>query len=253
MVAPVGLLVCDYDETITLRDSVCKIAELAYEKRARQGKCPPSNGPCTLECPPPWSYFVEKYFKEREEHIRRWHETHPETSLEDHYKFLGSLRVTEIKSMERVEKYECISGLESNELFEQGKKVEIRDCVTEVLKRYTNQCNEKGSNLYILSTNWSRDMLLGSLNELVIKKEHILSNDLVFSEVDCTTGKLKKDVITGLDKLAIFNKLQIPKGTISVYIGDSNTDLPCMCKLLTLRSRIHLLSHLLSHIALLTC
>ncbi|RHZ47466.1 hypothetical protein Glove_579g21 [Diversispora epigaea] len=229
MVTSVGLLVCDFDETITQRDSTCKVAELAYKKRAQQGKCSPSDD-CFLDCPPPWSYFVEKYFKERKEHIKHWGETHPETSLEDHYKLLGSLREVEIASMERVEKYNCLSGIHRNELFEQGRRIEKRDYATEVLKIYsTKHNNNQDNNLYILSTNWSRDMLLGSLKDSVrIEKEHILSNNLVFNETDCTAGILKKEVLTGLDKLAIFNKLNIPEGTISVYIGDSDTDLPCM-------------------------
>ncbi|CAG8609781.1 10761_t:CDS:2 [Cetraspora pellucida] len=237
MLHPVGLLVSDFDETITQHDSICEIAKLAYEKRARQGECPllneklaPDNNDAG-ECPPPWSYFVEKYFRDRKEHIKFWNETHSERTLQDHYEMLESLREVEKKSLNRVEKYQCLSGIHCDELFETGERIPKRDGATEVLKSFLLECVNSNISryFYILSTNWSRDMLLGSLKDLVgIKREHILSNDLVFDGTDCTTGKVQRNVLSALDKLSIFSKLKVPRGTISAYIGDSDTDLPCL-------------------------
>ncbi|CAJ0842106.1 12641_t:CDS:2, partial [Entrophospora sp. SA101] len=39
---------------------------------------------------------------------------------------------------------------------------------------------------------------------------------------------MKCDVLSAIDKLKIFNNLEIPKNTLSAYIGDSETDLPCL-------------------------
>ncbi|RIB13945.1 HAD-like domain-containing protein [Gigaspora rosea] len=234
---PVGLLVSDFDETITQHDSICEIAKLAYDKRERQGKCPlvdeklAPNDNDAGGCPPPWSYFVEKYFRERKEHIKFWCEKQPERTLQDHYKLLESLREVEKKSLNRVEKYQCLNGIRCDELFERGERIPKRDGVTDVLKNYLPKCTNGNVSryFYILSTNWSRDMLLGSLKDLVgVKREHILSNDLVFDDTDRTTGKVKHHVLSALDKLSIFSKLEIPRGTISAYIGDSDTDLPCL-------------------------
>ncbi|CAG8609321.1 13354_t:CDS:2 [Acaulospora morrowiae] len=232
MYRPVGLLVCDFDETITQCDSTCEIAKLAYEKRSRQGKCPRSDKNKSIDvCPRPWSHYVKSYFRERKEHIKRWHETNSNKSLQDHYEFLKTLGEVEMISMERVEGDNCLSGICSSELFEHGRMLKKRDGAAEVLKRYLPK--HRGGNdsrhLYILSTNWSRDMLFGSLKDYVgIEKERIVSNDLIFDEADTATGKLERNVLSAIDKLKIFKSLEIPKGTMSVYIGDSDTDLPCM-------------------------
>ncbi|CAG8498424.1 3641_t:CDS:2 [Dentiscutata heterogama] len=202
-----------------------------------QGECPlvdeklAPNDSDAGECPPPWSYFVEKYFRDRKEHIKFWCETNPERTLQDHYKLLESLREVEKKSLNRVEKYQCLSGVHCDELFETGERIPKRNGVTDVLNSYLPKCANGNISryFYILSTNWSRDMLLGSLKDLVgIKREHILSNDLVFDDTNHTTGKVKRSVLSALDKLSIYSKLEIPRGTISVYIGDSDTDLPCL-------------------------
>src|SRR4051812_22319301 len=117
----VGLLVCDFDETITQNDSICELANLAYEKRAETEKCP-KNCPSNLssinngeECPP-WSYFVELYFKERREHIKSWCERYPENTLQGHFKMLESLKKVENISIDRVEKYGCMKDICYDEL-----------------------------------------------------------------------------------------------------------------------------------------
>src|SRR5437764_597671 len=143
----VGLLVCDFDETITQSDSICELASLAYEKRSRTEKCPKN-------CPPN----------------------------------LSSIN-NEVKS--RTER-----------------------------------------SLYILSTNWSKDIILGSLFGLEnnFDKGKIFSNDLIFDSNNHSIGKLKRRVLCALDKLEIFNQFNKPVGSLSVYIGDSDTDLPCLCE-----------------------
>jgi len=86
-------------------------------------------------------------------------------------------------------------------------------------------------NLYIVSANWSKDLILGSLFELKTEnkfdKNNIFSNDLIFNN-NCSIGKLDRKILCALDKLEIFNQLNITKSNLSVYIGDSDTDLPCL-------------------------
>jgi 2-hydroxy-3-keto-5-methylthiopentenyl-1-phosphate phosphatase len=252
---PVGLLVCDFDETITQNDSICELASLAYEKRAKTDKCP-ENCPSNLssnnndkESPPPWSYFVELYFKERKEHIKSWCEHYSESTLQDHFKMLESLKNVEIISIDRVEKYGCIKDVCYDELIERGKLIKKRDNALDVLKKFiskkqswncrlSGESNEMKShaerNLYILSTNWSKDIILGSLFELALEnnfdKKKIFSNDLIFDSNNHSVGKLNRRVLCARDKLEIFNQFDKPKGTLSVYIGDSDTDLPCLCE-----------------------
>jgi 2-hydroxy-3-keto-5-methylthiopentenyl-1-phosphate phosphatase len=239
----VGLLVCDFDETITQNDSICELANLAYEKRAKTGKCPKLPNGNDEGCPPPWSYFVELYFKERKEHIKRWCDHYPESTLNDHFKMLESLKEVENTSIDRVEKYGCLKDVCYNELIERGKLIKKRDNALNVLKKFISKqrpCENLFSeepnserNLYILSTNWSKDIILGSLFELSLEnfdKKNIFSNDLIFNSNNCSIGKLNRRVLCALDKLEIFNQFNKSKGTLSVYIGDSDTDLPCLCE-----------------------
>ncbi|CAG8548470.1 9560_t:CDS:2 [Funneliformis mosseae] len=242
---PVGLLVCDFDETITQNDSICELANLAYDKRAKQGKCPPSPPNCPPlndkdeECPPPWSYFVELYFKEYKEHVKRWHERNPDDTIQDHFKMLESLKKVENISIDRIERYDCMKGVCDNELIEKGKSIKKREDVLNTLKKFISKPKHEingmnihmDRNLYIISTNWSKDVILGSLFELVLEykfdKRFIYSNDLIFNN-NCTTGKLNRKVLCATDKLEIFKQFHTPKDTLSVYIGDSDTDLPCL-------------------------
>ncbi|CAG8438721.1 8722_t:CDS:2 [Ambispora leptoticha] len=213
MYPPVGLLVSDFDETITLCDTLSTLI----------AKCPRMSDDCKHDCPPPWSYFVELYFKELKEHIKHWGESHPEKTLEDFYKLLKSLEKVEERSMKRVEDFKCLIGVHPEELWEQGKIIKKRPGAVDVIKRYleNNPCS-----FFVLSTNWSRDMLLGCLQEIDgINKKIIISNDLKFEE-DSSTGGLTRKVLTAIDKLEIFKQFTVPQETISVYVGDSETDLP---------------------------
>nr|CAG8433931.1 14550_t:CDS:2 [Entrophospora candida] len=144
-----------------------------------------------------------------------------------------------------------LQGIGNCELFNQGKeKIEIKEYAIEVLKGYLTKRRGEirrrddddeivvGRNFYILSTNWSPDLMLGCLNDLkgLLRKEDILSNNLIFDTDDdddsnkerFTTGMMKCDVLSAIDKLKIFNNLETPKNTLSAYIGDSETDLPCL-------------------------
>jgi 2-hydroxy-3-keto-5-methylthiopentenyl-1-phosphate phosphatase len=262
----VDLLVCDFDETITQNDTICEIANLAYEKRAETGKCPkPPNCPTLSsndsdeECPPPWLHFVELYFKEYKEHVKRWCEQHSENTLQDHFKMLKSLKIVENKSIDRIEKHGCLKGVCYNDLVEKGKSIKKRDDVLSVLRKFISKkqpqncenflLKETNStftddvkshferNLYIISTNWSKDLILGSLFELAsenkFSKNNIFSNDLIFDN-NCSVGELDRKVLSAIDKLEIFDQLNTSKSNLSVYIGDSDTDLPCLCEYLEL-------------------
>src|SRR6185369_10738144 len=131
------------------------------------------------ECPPPWSYFVELYFKERTEHIKSWRETHSVHTLEDYYLLLESLKLVELASMSRVEKYKCLSGVYINELIERGQTIKTRAGAIDALSKFV----ANNRTLHIISTNWSRDMLFGCLQKVHgLTQKSIISNDLVFRE-----------------------------------------------------------------------
>ncbi|KAG9307763.1 hypothetical protein G9A89_023328 [Geosiphon pyriformis] len=216
MYPPVGLLVVDFDDTITQHDALSLLIDT----------CPRMQDSCKNECPPPWSYFTELFFKERADHVQLWLKSHPHETIDDYFKLLGSIEKVEEKSIKRIEKYNCLSGVHVAQLIQQGSKIKKRPGTAEVLKRFLAK-NSPGS-LYVISANWSRDLILGCLQEVDgINRNVIMSNDLIFVE-SFSTGKLERKVLSALDKLEIFKSLTVPPGKLSVYVGDSENDLPCI-------------------------
>ncbi|CAG8459418.1 5101_t:CDS:1 [Paraglomus brasilianum] len=260
----VGMLVIDFDETVTLEDTTCEIANLAYNKRARKNICPMTiiekvndsnrarfgsrkqsrslilqSHPQQLQqiqtssdypypCPPPWSFFVNLYFKERADFILKWRQNNPHYTLNDFYSLLSSLSLVENNSLDRVESYHCLTGICASELYSCGKCIPKRPGVVECIRSFIQKDNRS---VYVLSTNWSSDLILGALSDVGVERSIIMSNDLDFdSKGEYATGKITRNVVTGTDKLKLFKKLTTSKGMLTVYVGDSDTDLPCLCE-----------------------
>ncbi|CAG8466073.1 3928_t:CDS:2 [Paraglomus occultum] len=235
--ARVGMLVTDFDETVTLEDTTCEIAKLAYNKRARKNICPmtivekqlqqiQTSNDYPYPCPPLWSYFVNLYLKERADFIFKWRQNNPHYTLSDFYSLLSSLSLVENNSLDRVESYHCLTGICASELYSCGKCIPKRPGVVECIRSFVQKDNRS---VYVLSTNWSTDLILGALSDVGVEKGIIMSNDLDFDlEGEYATGKITRKVVTGTDKLKLFKKLDISKGMLTVYVGDSDTDLPCL-------------------------
>jgi hypothetical protein len=236
MYPKIGLLVSDFDETITEHDTLCEIANLAYEKRAREEECPENarHAQCHHDKPPPWSYFCETYFRERRLYIEQWREAHSDGTLKGHYNLLNALREVELMSLARVERHRCLAGLCPHELRERGRQITKRAGVIDVLRRFIVSSPGWPRCFYVLSANWSQDMLLGCLEDVGnFSRDVILSNDIVFRN-GYSTGGFTPKVLSGIDKLRIFTSLAKPPGTASMYVGDSDTDLPCLCKVIVM-------------------
>jgi phosphoserine phosphatase len=127
-----------------------------------------------------------------------------------------------LASLDRVSNAGVFAGLQKADIQAGAKaNVKVRDQARNVLQSVSE-------NLYILSVNWSKDWIIGALDPLQIKPSAVLSNDLEF-ENQLSTGKIIPSVITAGDKLTIFqNIVKSRKDSYSLYIGDSETDLPCL-------------------------
>ncbi|KAJ2957593.1 hypothetical protein NQZ79_g6721 [Umbelopsis isabellina] len=204
------LVVVDFDETITCKDTIASLAQFAYSRKPQSDL-------------PPWSHFTNAYMSDYIQHKQQWQTKQDNISkLEEKTAQLSSLRSVELASIDRISNAGVFAGLRRAEIQVGAKAdVKIRDQARNVLQNISE-------NLYILSVNWSKDWIIGALDPLQIKPSAVLSNDLEF-ENQVSTGNIIPNVITASDKLAIFQDLvNSSKDSYSLYVGDSETDLPCL-------------------------
>lgn len=204
------LVVVDFDETITCKDTIALLAQFAYSRKPQSEL-------------PPWSHFTNAYMSDYQKHKQQWHKKLDNiTKIEEKIAQLSSLKNVELASIDRISNAGVFAGLRRAEIQDGAKaEVQIRDQALNVLQSVSE-------NLYILSVNWSKDWIIGALDPLQIKPSAVLSNDLEF-ENQVSTGKIIPNITTASDKLAIFQDLvKSNKPSYSLYIGDSETDLPCL-------------------------
>ncbi|CAO3693450.1 unnamed protein product [Umbelopsis ramanniana] len=148
----------------------------------------------------------------------------PITTLEDKTEQLASLKPVELASLDRVSKAGVFARLTKQEIQAGAKElVKVRDYAQQVLLSNIE-------NVFILSVNWSKDWILGALQPLPLLPSSILSNDLAFDK-GISTGQIIPSIVTADDKLNIFRQIQNAAAdtwSYSIYIGDSETDLPCL-------------------------
>ncbi|RUP43281.1 hypothetical protein BC936DRAFT_137394 [Jimgerdemannia flammicorona] len=232
----VSLLVCDFDKTITSKDTIGILASLAYSKRVNQS---PTSQPI-----PPWSFFVDAHLKDYAEHQARWCSTHgDDLTSPDHLAFLESLRAVEDASLDRVAAHGVLAGLTRDEIVACGrtvpKQARFEDVCTAFLRPHDNP-TAYPKKLHVLSVNWSRDLILGAMAGVGrFDGTNVHSNDLVFGVDGVSTGQIARRVVAAKDKVEIFRRLMgedRDEGhetdgdvrTVSVFVGDSSMDLPCL-------------------------
>lgn len=201
------LIVVDFDETITTKDTISLLAQFAYAKNSQAHV-------------PPWSHFTTAYLNDYQRYKEQCNDN--VTTIEQKTKQLSSLKPVELASLERVSNAGVFARLTRDEIRMGAMElVPVRDHVQQTLQSNID-------NLFIVSVNWSKDWILGALSSLSLSPSAVLSNDLVFDN-DISTGRIIPSVVTADDKLKKFQDLQNSDAwSSSLYIGDSETDLPCL-------------------------
>src|SRR5690606_9296107 len=97
------------------------------------------------------------------------------TTVSGLYELFKQEEYGEYASVQRVEQSRILSGLSKEELVLLGKSIPSRKSVKETLKLL----NERNIKRKILSTNWSKEMLCGCLEDIVDENE-IVANSLCF-------------------------------------------------------------------------
>lgn len=202
-------VIIDWDETITTRDTMGLVGKAAYLK--------PRNIPF-------WKWFFDQYHKDQEVHEGAFGSRN---TLEDHFRYLGAMEGIEIASVTRVEKAGVFKGVTADDFAQTATEIEIRDG----WDAFYQQCKARNVKLVILSVNWSSELIHHGL-----PRDHgleILANHIEFDQDGRGTGMVSKSskggIRTAIDKLDRLKEIVSQNGGQTVYIGDSNTDLPCLC------------------------
>lgn len=201
-----SVLVLDWDETITVKDTTALIARVAE-----------LHSPKSL----PFLYFTERYLLSYNEFGTRFTDTYGSIdTIEKEVAFQQQLKEVEMLSVKRLEDFEFFKGVKTTEFVNAAKEIEIRpDCI-EFLREWQ-------SPIYILSINWCKSMIEACLTALGLEHVEVIANELG-SENGITTGVFKKEhnIRTGLDKEEALTVIREKWGSSNiVYIGDSHGDI----------------------------
>ncbi|KAL7274566.1 hypothetical protein RUND412_002539 [Rhizina undulata] len=221
----VSHLILDFDETLTVSDTITTLSTLAYTNRASPA-------------PPPWSFFVQSYLTDLANHTATLPPAAARNTIAQEAEYLRSLRPVEEASIERIERYGVFQGVKIAALAGASAGVDTRDGWWRAVRAVAR----RGGNVDVVSVNWSRDWVRNVLSHAAgedVAGIGIHSNDLITTEVDrertCTGafdryfGSAGGGVWTADDKLRIMKQLvAADEEGLRVYVGDSSTDLLCL-------------------------
>jgi hypothetical protein len=142
---------------------------------------------------------------------------------------LNSFKPIEAASLARVSQHNVFKDLSHEQLFKGGSELSRKGlqpgCIS-TLAPYTPQ-------IRIVSLNWSKDWVLGFLDQLKLEKSQIFSNDLEFDENASCTGKIVPRILVPGDKSQIIQDCIVQKEKEKfIYIGDSIGDIEALGKTL---------------------
>ncbi|RLV94999.1 hypothetical protein JA1_001335 [Spathaspora sp. JA1] len=207
------LVISDWDETITTKDTIKYVAETAYLNKP--------------DCAPPFSHFTNLYLDAYSKYSQSFG---PRTNLDQEIKFQAGLTEVENTSIQALVNHKIFSGLNKLQFRSQASKIELRPGFVEFLTK----CQELDIPFVILSVNWTRIPIIEclKLHGFVVDDEKlkVISNEFVFEQQagqseELTTGEWDKSIALRIsqDKLKIVQGLR--KGKELIYIGDSSNDL----------------------------
>lgn len=201
------LVIADWDETITTKDTIALLAEAAYNAK-------PSYKP-------PFLHFVDVYMQASCAYKRKY--AHPRTTVAEERQYQLGLHPVEMSSINEIVAKELFKGVHKSHFDAIAKKVELRDNFLQFLE----YCHCSQIPVIVLSINWCRYFIEQVFRRYGFESGKLLQvvcNDFEYKNDICTghfDGKFS--VRTGLDKVEYLRKVNHQKKII--YIGDSSTDL----------------------------
>jgi thiamine phosphate phosphatase / amino-HMP aminohydrolase len=223
-------LVLDWDGTITTKGTLSVVASIGYKRNSSQ-------------ILPPWSHFSEAYGSDYQMHAARHKaEGNNGISLEHFFAWQESLVGAERASVERVERAGIFANVTERDVDDAARRaVESRTVVLRPgLSSLLDKAHVRGSRITIVSVNWSGRFIhscLRTAQELqhspLHQDIHIRANDIESgssSRLSRTFEKEDRGIWTAGDKARVMDE-ELKAGAeprLSVYIGDTSTDLPCL-------------------------
>lgn len=225
------LLLLDWDETISAVDTLAHIA-------------PPSG---TQLAGPDLAAYTDAYLADLEAHAR----SHPPaTTVEAQLEHLEALDAVELKSQERIETGGLFRGANAEAIIDRAKDVPLRHGWEAVFAPWLKD-HAESIETHVISVGWSAAFIRARLGLPESSLPPNIPLTICANEVEVDpktglcTGKLTKSadasptgtsgIRTGLDKRRemrrIVSRSERERGKAVgpvVYIGDSNTDLPCL-------------------------
>ncbi|CAH0479687.1 unnamed protein product [Peronospora belbahrii] len=217
MIAPSILLCADFDETITLQDTISLLFQLASCSASTQQQ------------------LEEQYMKEMSEFLDQYEAKwlHAPTTGQGSFngtglrEFLEGYAATDLRSLKRVINCRALQGICHQTIVEAAKTVEIRPHCAETLAAVDEW--------KIVSANWCKKLVSSVLTQSGVvtdnnirQSTHIIANELKVNKQGVTTGKIDVKVQSPLDKAQWINQVRsLYTGIrpIVIYVGDSVNDL----------------------------
>ncbi|CAI5723957.1 hypothetical protein KXD40_001083 [Peronospora effusa] len=216
---PTILLCADFDETITLQDTISLLFQLASCSASKQQQ------------------LVAQYVNEMNDYLdnykAKWmcasttgNKSFDRTGL---HEFLEGYAMIDLRSIERVTKCRALQGIHYQNLVKAARTVQIQpNCVD------TFAAVDEWK---IISANWSMALVTSVLMQSgimpVAKTTQIIVNDLKLDPQGVTTGEIDVKVQSPLDKAQWIDKvrsLYTEMQSIIIYVGDSANDLLALLK-----------------------
>jgi len=220
---PITKLIVDFDQTITVKDTIANIVYAAADNHHDDRK----------EFLNAWNGVVEWFSGEYAQVIEDlFSQPAPSQSTCDVLpksaecknqrsvflqRKLEIFEQIEMASIRRVISGQFLANTRREQLQAVGRNIEKQPGIETIL----TDMKTSGVQIDVLSANWSKDMIIGAMAGLY---DNLVANDLKFDANGVSTGELALQVVSASDKLRHYRRLKSKTGN-NLYIGDSLYDL----------------------------
>lgn len=203
------VLVTDWDETATVKDTTALVALVAYSY--------------ATDNIPPFSHFVDIYLNASREYNASCATTcGARDTVDRELEYQRGMKAVEWASIGALEKSKLFQGLLLSAFADRASDVELSPSFID----FVRELRAEDVPVIVLSVNWSRTLIQAALRLHGIEHVTVLANDLEVVD-GITTGNFDRtiDIRTGLDKLEKIETIrQVHPDAALVYVGDSSTD-----------------------------
>ncbi|EFQ29234.1 hypothetical protein CGRA01v4_04915 [Colletotrichum graminicola] len=220
-------LVFDFDGTITTKDTIGTLAQIALRFQNERG----------IDLSSAWQQILKDYSQDHKHHVSTYKPVaNDRLSLREELTYLRGLSEVDLRSVKRVEQSGLFRGIRRADLMKAGDvartegTVKLRDGFADLMA----VAKDNGWTVSVVSVNWSRSFISGVLSDY--------SFDIVANEIEMDGSISGPDVLgppsrettlmTCEDKLRALRALATRQGVKNaealVYFGDSTTDIECL-------------------------